>query len=156
MWVRPGNEKTAAELRLFSAPMGIRITSPRRRRQFGKEKSHCESDSFCIMGIRITSPRRRRQFGKEKSHCERDSFCAPMGIRTPVWALRGPRPGPLDDGGVLLRRAVLSRTRFPFLESVRDCIIPILNRQRETRALHRVRGRRWCGTFRCHPSVMDR
>ena len=23
-----------------------------------------------------------------------------MGIRTPVWALRGPRPGPLDDGGV--------------------------------------------------------
>src|SRR5258707_12265852 len=28
-------------------------------------------------------------------------ICAPMGIRTPVWALRGPRPGPLDDGGAL-------------------------------------------------------
>ena len=25
---------------------------------------------------------------------------APKGTRTPVWALRGPRPGPLDDGGV--------------------------------------------------------
>jgi hypothetical protein len=25
--------------------------------------------------------------------------CAPKGIRTPVLALRGPRPGPLDDGG---------------------------------------------------------
>ena len=26
--------------------------------------------------------------------------CAPTGIRTPVLALRGPRPGPLDDGGI--------------------------------------------------------
>jgi hypothetical protein len=26
-------------------------------------------------------------------------FCAPKGTRTPVLALRGPRPGPLDDGG---------------------------------------------------------
>ena len=25
--------------------------------------------------------------------------CAPTGVRTPVLALRGPRPGPLDDGG---------------------------------------------------------
>ena len=25
--------------------------------------------------------------------------CAPTGIRTPVLALKGPRPGPLDDGG---------------------------------------------------------
>jgi hypothetical protein len=24
---------------------------------------------------------------------------APTGVRTPVSALRGPRPGPLDDGG---------------------------------------------------------
>ena len=36
---------------------------------------------------------------KKTSHQIGDS-CAPMGIRTPVWALRGPRPGPLDDGGV--------------------------------------------------------
>ena len=27
--------------------------------------------------------------------------CAPTGVRTPVLALRGPRPGPLDDGGHL-------------------------------------------------------
>ena len=26
-------------------------------------------------------------------------FCAPTGIRTPVVALKGLRPGPLDDGG---------------------------------------------------------
>ncbi len=26
-------------------------------------------------------------------------YCAPTGVRTPVSALRGPRPGPLDDGG---------------------------------------------------------
>jgi hypothetical protein len=25
--------------------------------------------------------------------------CAPVEIRTPVLALKGPRPGPLDDGG---------------------------------------------------------
>ena len=40
-----------------------------------------------------------------------------MGIRTPVWALRGPRPGPLDDGGVFKRR---------------DCIIPTRKRQSDT------------------------
>ncbi len=27
-------------------------------------------------------------------------FCASTEIRTPVLALKGPRPGPLDDGGV--------------------------------------------------------
>jgi hypothetical protein len=27
-------------------------------------------------------------------------FCAPVEIRTPVLALKGPRPGPLDDGGL--------------------------------------------------------
>ena len=29
-------------------------------------------------------------------------FGAPTGIRTPVLALKGPRPGPLDDGGAWL------------------------------------------------------
>ena len=29
------------------------------------------------------------------------STSAPTEIRTPVVALKGPRPGPLDDGGVL-------------------------------------------------------
>jgi hypothetical protein len=28
--------------------------------------------------------------------------CAPTGIRTPVVALKGPRPSPLDDGGARL------------------------------------------------------
>ena len=29
--------------------------------------------------------------------------CAPTGIRTPVVALKGLRPSPLDDGGILKR-----------------------------------------------------
>ncbi len=32
-----------------------------------------------------------------------DSTCAPTETRTPVLALRGPRPGPLDDGGMARR-----------------------------------------------------
>ena len=28
-------------------------------------------------------------------------ICAPTGIRTPVVALKGLRPSPLDDGGIL-------------------------------------------------------
>ena len=31
--------------------------------------------------------------------------CAPTEIRTPVLGLKGPRPGPLDDGGLLARAA---------------------------------------------------
>ena len=31
--------------------------------------------------------------------------CAPTEIRTPVLGLKGPRPGPLDDGGKLVRAA---------------------------------------------------
>ena len=39
---------------------------------------------------------------------------APTGIRTPVLALKGLRPGPLDDGGIgaILTRAVLRGQRF--------------------------------------------
>lgn len=29
-------------------------------------------------------------------------LCAPKEIRTPVLALKGPRPSPLDDGGMLM------------------------------------------------------
>ena len=32
-------------------------------------------------------------------------ICAPTEIRTPVLGLKGPRPGPLDDGGLLTRAA---------------------------------------------------
>ena len=32
-------------------------------------------------------------------------FCAPVEIRTPVLALKGPRPGPLDDGGLFEGRS---------------------------------------------------
>ena len=35
---------------------------------------------------------------------------APTGIRIPVLALRGPRPGPLDDGG--LAREILSQEQI--------------------------------------------
>jgi hypothetical protein len=34
---------------------------------------------------------------------------APKGIRIPVLALKGPRPSPLDDGGVLVHRAFYQR-----------------------------------------------
>ena len=54
-----------------------------------------------LNGTRIIASLRRPQF-KRKESLFRDSFCAPKGTRTPVWALRGPRPGPLDDGGVCL------------------------------------------------------
>ena len=39
---------------------------------------------------------------------------APTGIRTPVLALKGLRPGPLDDGGIgaILTRAVLRGQRL--------------------------------------------
>jgi hypothetical protein len=36
---------------------------------------------------------------------------APRGFRTPVLALRGPRPGPLDDGGPQLPNATTERAR---------------------------------------------
>lgn len=36
---------------------------------------------------------------------------APMGIRIPVLALKGPRPSPLDDGGVCACLSILSKAR---------------------------------------------
>jgi hypothetical protein len=36
---------------------------------------------------------------KQKSAATQQRSCAPTGIRTPVLALKGLRPGPLDDGG---------------------------------------------------------
>ena len=39
--------------------------------------------------------------------------CAPTGIRTPVLALKGLRPGPLDDGGgCLLSGVFISRFKW--------------------------------------------
>ena len=37
--------------------------------------------------------------------------CAPTGSRTPVSALRGPRPGPLDDGGNAGHSTIVARER---------------------------------------------
>ncbi len=45
---------------------------------------------------------------RNKKHLESGvfCFCAPTGIRTPVVALKGPRPSPLDDGGMdFIKRA---------------------------------------------------
>ena len=36
----------------------------------------------------------------ESKTCLIGRSCAPKRTRTAVWALRGPRPGPLDDGGL--------------------------------------------------------
>ena len=124
-------------------------TPPLRRQQFGKEKSHLAMTFLCPHGdSNSISPAETTVWRKERTTFFKMALCAPMGIRTPVWALRGPRPGPLDDGGVLYL--------FPFLESVRDCIIPILNRQRERHARHRVHARRWYVTFRCRRCATDR
>ena len=40
---------------------------------------------------------------KNKKHARKHVFfySAPTGIRTPVVALKGPRPSPLDDGGIV-------------------------------------------------------
>ena len=46
---------------------------------------------------KLLSPLNRYYFTTEKKG-------APTGTRTPVLALRGLRPGPLDDGGVSERR----------------------------------------------------
>ena len=58
-------------------------------------------------------------------------FCAPTGIRTPVVALKGLRPGPLDDGGgctcrTLASDVVCGGMRLP-KPSGQDFIIPTLN-----------------------------
>ena len=114
-----------------------------------KRKSHLAVTFLCPHGdSNSISPAETTVWRKERTTFFKMALCAPMGIRTPVWALRGPRPGPLDDGGVL--------HLFPFLESVRDCIIPILNRQRERHARHRVLARRWYVTFRCRRCATDR
>jgi hypothetical protein len=39
-------------------------------------------------------------FESKKSNLLLMNFCAPTGIRTPVVALKGLRPSPLDDGGM--------------------------------------------------------
>ncbi len=41
---------------------------------------------------------------KKKALKSQRFSCAPTGIRTLVLALKGLRPGPLDDGGVLIER----------------------------------------------------
>jgi hypothetical protein len=56
-----------------------------------------ETRRFGAIGLRLCHPHdaldRYRWYG------------VPNGIRTRVLALKGPRPGPLDDGDVLARRA---------------------------------------------------
>ncbi len=42
---------------------------------------------------------RPRDYAKKSALQLLQSACAPTEIRTPVLALKGPRPGPLDDGG---------------------------------------------------------
>ena len=79
----------------------------------------------------------KRNIDKNRSTSSVERFFesdAPTGTRTPVLALRGPRPGPLDDGGVympsLIRVSdgVCSSTKLP-IPSGRDCIIAFSYRQ---------------------------
>ncbi len=51
-----------------------------------------------------------RTFSNKKPATIRRWLCAPREIRTPVLALKGPRPGPLDDGGAT-RRALYHAAR---------------------------------------------
>jgi hypothetical protein len=59
-------------------------------------------------GIRIASSQRGRRSQLNKKHTSRCVFdvCAPTGIRTPVVALKGLRPSPLDDGGIRFHRFI--------------------------------------------------
>ena len=45
---------------------------------------------------------KRAPFNAKTIQTTLDRFHAPTGIRTPVLALKGLRPGPLDDGGAQL------------------------------------------------------
>ena len=65
---------------------------------------------------------------------------APKRTRTAVWALRGPRPGPLDDGGL----------------GAGDFIRRSLNRQSKRHAVHPGHARRWSGSFRCQRCATGR
>ena len=49
-----------------------------------------------------SSARKIMEGPNEKTTLVQSRSGAPTGIRTPVLALKGPRPGPLDDGGAWL------------------------------------------------------
>ena len=71
---------------------------------------------------------------------------APKRARTAVWALRGPRPGPLDDGGLLHRWILTSgvvngNMKLP-IPSGGDFIRRYSNRQSKRRELPPVHGPR--------------
>src|SRR5882672_1324460 len=56
---------------------------------------HRDSNIIPSMGTRVL---------KQKDILLSISFaCAPTGIRTPVLTLKGSRPGPLDDGGGIIK-----------------------------------------------------
>ena len=110
------------------------------------QKIECAQNSLHLTHLHSPANPRRAQgrlallsfIPKIKRAIQVMTLCAPKGTRTPVWALRGPRPGPLDDGGV-------------YFIGGRDCIIAILNRQqaysqshgRERHAIRRVHACQW-------------
>src|SRR5258706_12098256 len=54
-----------------------------------------------------------RPLGTFTTERERGSWYVPNGIRTRVLALKGPRPGPLDDGDVRRSARILSMIARP-------------------------------------------
>ena len=75
--------------------------------------------------------------------------CAPMEIRTPALALKGPRPGPLDDGGILWTErqdfTIPSRTGQAIDQT---CFLSVISASKSTwRRLNRMAGlsMRSCG-----------
>jgi hypothetical protein len=90
-----------------SAVHGPEDAPPQRRNQVDRHPSIRDPSSSAALACNeemLALPRSRLlQAGAEQrppdSEVGRFGRGAPRGFRTPVLALRGPRPGPLDDGG---------------------------------------------------------
>ncbi len=55
----------------------------------------------CVLRSQAFNKKRLTRYAVHTSQARTMASCAPTGIRTPVLALKGLRPSPLDDGGIL-------------------------------------------------------
>jgi hypothetical protein len=77
-----------------NSPYGDDVESRSAQRPVRVSRSTLEGWTVCPEWV-------LRGLKTKNATCSGVSSCAPTGIRIPVLALRGPRPGPLDDGGLL-------------------------------------------------------
>jgi hypothetical protein len=75
----------------WNSPYGDDVESRSAQRPVRVSRSTLEGWTVCPEWV-------LRGLKTKNATCSGVSSCAPTGIRIPVLALRGPRPGPLDDG----------------------------------------------------------